>query len=87
MFQIELLTLTATVKQLQNQKGEANKRLDELDDKVAKLESSCAEQTERLASEGERLTKVKTEIVQSDENSTVSCQCLLLKTGRVTFDR
>lgn len=69
--QIELLTLTATVKQLQHQKGEANKRLQELDDRIAKFESNCIEQTDRLTSEQERLAKVKQEIAQSDENSSV----------------
>jgi len=78
--EIELLTLTATVKQLQHQKGEANKRLQELDDRIAKFESNCVEQTDRLTSEQERLAKVKQEIAQSDEN--FSAEEEVLKTLR-----
>ncbi|KAI1726975.1 cytoskeletal-regulatory complex EF hand domain-containing protein [Ditylenchus destructor] len=66
--EIELLTLSATVKQLEHQKGEANKRLSEMDDTITKLETVCAENAERLAAEEERLNKVKQDIAQANDN-------------------
>lgn len=63
--------MNSTVKQLQHQKGEANKRLLDLDNRIVKLESICSEHTQRLDSETERLNKVKQEIAQANDNLTV----------------
>lgn len=67
--EIELLTLEATVKQLRVQRVEANKRLNDLDTRVAKLETICSESQHRLEEEEARLLKRKADILQARENS------------------
>nr|CAD2203716.1 unnamed protein product [Meloidogyne enterolobii] len=67
--EIELLTLEATVKQLRVQRVEANKRLNDLDTRVAKLETVCSESQNRLEEEESRLQKTKADILQARENS------------------
>lgn len=73
--EIELQTLNVTIKQLQHQRGEANKRLAELDVKSSRLVTVCEEQAERLQAEEERLHKVKHEISLSNENFKVGTCC------------
>uniref|UniRef100_A0A1I8BFQ4 EF-hand domain-containing protein n=1 Tax=Meloidogyne hapla TaxID=6305 RepID=A0A1I8BFQ4_MELHA len=63
------LTLEATVKQLRVQRVEANKRLNDLDTRVAKLETICSESQHRLEEEEARLLKRKADILQARENS------------------
>lgn len=63
--------MNSTVKQLQHQKGEASKRLLDLDNRIVKLEGICSEHTQRLSDEEERLNKVKQEIAQANDNLTV----------------
>lgn len=66
-------TLHATVKQLRNQKGEATKRLSDLDDKILQLESSCEELTKRLKAEEDRVQSTKEEIKSAEQNQEVYC--------------
>ncbi|KAI6225133.1 hypothetical protein M3Y99_01375500 [Aphelenchoides fujianensis] len=66
--EIELQTLTATVKQLRNQRVEAAKRLADLDDKILRLESQCEELAKRLKTEEERVESVKEEIKSAEQN-------------------
>lgn len=65
-------TLRATVKQLRNQKGEATKRLADLDDKILQLESTCDELTQRLKSEEDRVHVIKEDIKSAEQNQDVS---------------
>lgn len=64
-------TLRATVKQLHNQKGEATKRLADLDDKILQLESAGEELTQRLKAEEERVQLTKDEIKSAEQNQDV----------------
>jgi TolA-binding protein len=72
--EIELSTLSSTAKQLRHQKGEAGKRLAELDDRIEKLESTFTEEQQRVTEEEDRLANVKKELAQSKDNASVSIQ-------------
>jgi epidermal growth factor receptor substrate 15 len=74
--EIELNTLAATVKQLQNQKGEATKRLGEMDQKIEAFKSTLEEGRKRLAAEEERLTKAKADVAQAKENANAEEQIM-----------
>ncbi|CAD5212309.1 unnamed protein product [Bursaphelenchus okinawaensis] len=65
--EIEYQTLTATVKQLKHQKGEASKRLADLDERIVRLENNCDETADRLKKEEERLNQTKNDIQSAQE--------------------
>lgn len=69
--EIELNTLRMTVKQLKNQKGEATKRLGDLDDKILQLEAACEDLSNRLKAEEDRVQKVKDDIKSAEKNQDV----------------
>lgn len=71
--------MNSTVKQLQHQKNEANKRLLDLDNRIVKLEAIYNEHAQRLNSETERLNKVKQEINQANDNLTVKFFLIFFK--------
>lgn len=70
--EIELNTLKMTVKQLRNQKGEATKRLADLDDKILQMEAACEELGQRLKAEEDRVQTIKDDINRAEENQDVS---------------
>jgi epidermal growth factor receptor substrate 15 len=74
--EIELNTLAATVKQLQNQKGEATKRLGEMDQKIEAFKLTLEEGRKRLAAEEERLVKAKADVAQAKENANAEEQIM-----------
>ena len=74
--EIELNTLVATVKQLQNQKGEAQKRLAEMDERIEAYKATLEEGKKRLSSEEERLNKTKSEVNQAKESANAEEQIL-----------
>uniref|UniRef100_A0A183BM78 ABC transmembrane type-1 domain-containing protein n=1 Tax=Globodera pallida TaxID=36090 RepID=A0A183BM78_GLOPA len=74
--EIELLTLNATVKQLMNQRVEANKRLNDLDTKIVRLEGMAVDNQERLEEDEERLAKTKTDIQKAKGNSSAEEELL-----------
>lgn len=77
--EIELNTLTATVKQLQNQKGEASKRLGEMDKKIEAYQATLEEGRKRLNVEEERLAKAKADVKSAKENANVSlCRMVIV---------
>uniref|UniRef100_A0A7E4VA08 Epidermal growth factor receptor substrate 15-like 1 n=1 Tax=Panagrellus redivivus TaxID=6233 RepID=A0A7E4VA08_PANRE len=74
--EIELNTLQATVNQLRNQKGEAEKRLGEMDNRIVAFGDSVEEAKKRLASEEERLRKTKEEVEIARENANAEEQIM-----------
>ncbi|XP_065168555.1 epidermal growth factor receptor substrate 15-like 1 isoform X8 [Atheta coriaria] len=62
--QSELDTLAATLKQLENQKGEAMKRLGDLKAQVDKLRTQAAEQAEVISSQESELSSKKEQLEQ-----------------------
>lgn len=64
--QKELDALSHTVKQLELQKGEAQKRLDELDDKRAKLEASVAECKDKYQEEQKQMQDLRFQITNRE---------------------
>ncbi|KAL3109878.1 hypothetical protein niasHT_019909 [Heterodera trifolii] len=77
--EIELLTLNATVKQLKNQRVEANKRLNDLDTKIVKLEGTAVENKKRMEEDEERLAKTKMDIQKAKDNSQTEEELLTRK--------
>jgi epidermal growth factor receptor substrate 15 len=74
--EIELNTLAATVKQLQNQKGEATKRLGEMDNKIEAFKATLEEGRKRLALEEDRLAKAKADVAEAKENANAEEQIM-----------
>ncbi|CAI4226405.1 unnamed protein product [Auanema sp. JU1783] len=77
--QIELQTLESTVKQLDRQKGEAGRRLADLDDQIKQLESAGAAQSAKGAETATRLEQLKIDAVEGVE-STERDQAAIQKT-------
>lgn len=59
--QIELQTLQGTVKQLERQKNEAQRRLGDLDEQIRQLEAAGVAQSAKGAEAAERLAQLKTD--------------------------
>ncbi|CAD5216632.1 unnamed protein product [Bursaphelenchus xylophilus] len=74
--EIEYQTLSATVKQLKHQKGEASKRLADLDERIVRLENNCDETNDRLKKEEERLNQTKQDIQMAQEGENAERELL-----------
>lgn len=73
--QNELDTLAATLKQLENQKGEAQKRLDDLKAQVNKIRDQCQKQEDTIREQEHELDSKRGELQKlKDEESSLSRQ-------------
>jgi hypothetical protein len=71
MFQIELNTLETTVKQLERQKGEAGRRLNDLDSQRDAMAKTATEFQDKVALEMAEVSRLRTEAQMSVDSARV----------------